>query len=225
MQFSIVVDAATDSISQGQNITHSESIESAATAQQRHYNISRGSSLTPTKTSSWLSSSSLYAFGFYQRGNGGYAVGVFLAGIPEKTVVWTALRDNPPVSANATLLFTAAEGRLVLQTAQGQDTNITDIAQTASYASMLDTGNFVIYNSDGDILWQSFKYPTDTLLPTQTLLAGMELFSSVSETDQSTGFFHLKMQSDGNLVQYPKNTPDTAPYSYFSSFTDKPVIK
>ncbi|KAK0601144.1 hypothetical protein LWI29_021616 [Acer saccharum] len=197
------------------------SISSLATAQQRHYNISRGSSLTPTKTSSWPSSSGLYAFGFYQRGNGGYAVGVFLAGIPEKTVVWTALRDNPPVSANATLLFTVAEGRLVLQTAQGQDTNITDIAQTASYASMLDTGNFVLYNYDGDILWQSFKYPTDTLLPTQTLSAGMELFSSVSETDQSTGFFRLKMQSDGNLVQYPKNTPDTAPYSYFSSFTDR----
>ncbi|KAI9173540.1 hypothetical protein LWI28_002906 [Acer negundo] len=199
------------------------STSSLATAQQRQSsNISRGSSLTPTKTSSWLSSSGLYAFGFYQRGNGGYAVGVFLAGIPEKTVVWTARRDGPPVSANATLLFTTAEGRLVLQTAQsGQDTTyIADIAQTASYASMLDTGNFVLYNSDGEILWQSFKYPTDTLLPNQTLSAGMELFSSVSETDQSTGFFRLKMQSDGNLVQYPKDTPDTAPYSYFSSFTD-----
>ncbi|KAI9174994.1 hypothetical protein LWI28_025892 [Acer negundo] len=197
------------------------STSSLATAQQRQSsNISQGSSLTPTKTSSWLSSSGLYAFGFYQRGNGGYAVGVFLAGIPKKTVVWTARRDDPPVSANATLLFT--EGRLVLQTAQsGQDTTyIADIAQTASYASMLDTGNFVLYNSDGEILWQSFKYPTDTLLPNQTLSAGMELFSSVSETDQSTGFFRLKMQSDGNLVQYPKDTPDTAPYSYFSSFTD-----
>ncbi|TXG50828.1 hypothetical protein EZV62_023352 [Acer yangbiense] len=47
----------------------------------------------------------------------------------------------------------------------------------------------------------------------------MELFSSVSETDQSTGFFRLKMQSDGNLVQYPKNTSDTAPYSYWSATT------
>ncbi|KAK4842957.1 hypothetical protein QYF36_002070 [Acer negundo] len=196
------------------------STSSLATAQQRQSsNISQGSSLTPTKTSSWLSSSGLYAFGFYQRGNGGYAVGVFLAGIPKKTVVWTARRDDPPVSANATLLFT--EGRLVLQTAQsGQDTTyIADIAQTASYASMLDTGNFVLYNSDGEILWQSFKYPTDTLLPNQTLSAGMELFSSVSETDQSTGFFRLKMQSDGNLVQYPKDTPDTAPYSYWSATT------
>ncbi|KAI9173453.1 hypothetical protein LWI28_001574 [Acer negundo] len=199
------------------------STSSLATAQQRQSsNISRGSSLTPTKTSSWLSSSGLYAFGFYQRGNGGYAVGIFLAGIPEKTVLWTARRDDPPVSANATLLFNTAEGRLVLQTAQSSQENTTyiaDIAQTASYASMLDTGNFVLYNSGEDILWQSFKYPTDILLPTQTLSAGMELFSSVSETDQSTGIFRLKMQSDGNLVQYPKDTPDTRPYAYWSSTT------
>ncbi|KAL5752070.1 hypothetical protein ACOSQ2_022577 [Xanthoceras sorbifolium] len=76
-----------------------QSISSLVTAQQRQSNISRGSSLTPTGTSSWLSSS-----------DNGYAVGIFLAGIPDKTVVWTANRDDSPVSGNATLLFTAAEG-------------------------------------------------------------------------------------------------------------------
>ena len=29
------------------------------------------------------------------------------------------------------------------------------------------------------------------------------------------------MQNDGNLVQYPINTPDSAPNSYYSSFTDR----
>ncbi|KAK0605734.1 hypothetical protein LWI29_030174 [Acer saccharum] len=180
------------------------SISSLATAQQRHFNVSLGSSLTPTKTSSWLSKSGLYAFGFYQRGNG-YSVGVFLAGIPEKTVVWTANRDDPPVSANSTLLFSAAEGRLVLQTPQGQDTYIADISPTVSYASMLDTGNFVLYDSDGGLTWQSFAHPTDTLLPTQRLVVEMPLISSVSKTDQSTGTFSLTLSGDGNLVQYPKD--------------------
>ncbi|KAJ6682800.1 SERINE/THREONINE-PROTEIN KINASE [Salix koriyanagi] len=44
---------------------------------------------------------------------------------------------------------------------------------------------------------------------------GSELFSPVSDTDLSTGIFRLKMQNDGNLVQYPVNTPDTAPYAYY----------
>ncbi|KAI7997284.1 G-type lectin S-receptor-like serine/threonine-protein kinase LECRK1 [Camellia lanceoleosa] len=138
--------------------------------QQRHSNITLGSSLTPTTNSSWLSVSGLYAFGFYPEGNG-YAVGVFLAGILEKTVVWTANRDNAPVPSSATLVLTS-DGRLVLQQPQSQDTDIANLTQPASYASMLDSGNFVLYNSDHNIIWQSIDHPTDTILSDQILLAG-----------------------------------------------------
>ncbi|XP_059431460.1 G-type lectin S-receptor-like serine/threonine-protein kinase LECRK3 [Corylus avellana] len=182
-----------------------------ASAQQ---NVSRSSFLTPTTNSTWLSHSGLYAFGFYKQGNE-YAVGIFIHGIPEKTVVWTANRDNPPVSSNATLLF-ASDGRLVLQMGQEQLAVVADSSGSAS-ASMLDSGNFVIYNSDQAIIWQSFDQPTDSLLPSQRLLAGHELFSSISDTQHSTGIFRLKMQNDGNLVQYPVDTPDTAAYSYFAT--------
>ncbi|KAJ4715260.1 Receptor-like protein kinase 1 [Melia azedarach] len=188
-----------------------------ASAQNRHSNISLGSSLSPTKNPSWPSPSGLYAFGFYQVSRGRYGVGVFMDGIPEKTVVWTANRDDPPVFSNATLFFNS-EGRIVLRATQGQDSVIADVSNSASSASMLDSGNFVLYNSDGKI-WESFRNPTDTILPTQRLSAGIELFPGVSETDHSTGRFRLKMQRDGNLVQYPTNTPDTAPYAYWASGT------
>jgi tRNA A-37 threonylcarbamoyl transferase component Bud32 len=188
-----------------------------ASAQQIQSNVSRGFSLTPTTNSTWLSRSGLYAFGFYKQGNG-YAVGIFMAGIPEKTVVWTANRDDPPVSSNATLLF-ASDGRLVLQMGQEQVAVVAESSGSAS-ASMLNSGNFVIYNSDREIIWESFDYPTDTLLPGQRLLAGQELISSMSDTHHSSGIFRLKMQHDGNLVQYPVNTPDTAPYSFYTSWTD-----
>ncbi|KAL6346138.1 hypothetical protein AAG906_025418 [Vitis piasezkii] len=188
----------------------------AAAAQQRGSNISRGSSLTPTSNSFWLSPNRLYAFGFYKQGDG-YYLGIFLNGIRQKTVVWTANRDDLPVPSTATLHFTS-EGRLRLQT-QGQQKEIANSA-SANSASMLNSGNFVLYNSDGDIVWQSFDLPTDTLLPGQRLLAGKELFSSVSETNPSTGLFRLKMQNDGNLVQYPVETPDTSTYAYYASGTD-----
>ncbi|XP_044480002.1 G-type lectin S-receptor-like serine/threonine-protein kinase LECRK3 [Mangifera indica] len=191
---------------------------SCVTAQQRQSNISLGSSLRPTTNSSWLSSSKLYAFGFYPRGNG-YAFGIFLAGIPEKTVVWTVYRDDPPIPSNATLLLNT-EGRLVLQSAQSQVTDIANqITGSASSASMLDSGNFVLYNSSGEIIWQSFDYPTDTILPTQRLLTGYELFSSVSETNPSTGKFRLKIHRDGNLIQYPTHTEDAPAYAYWSTGT------
>ncbi|KAF3440553.1 hypothetical protein FNV43_RR18837 [Rhamnella rubrinervis] len=86
-----------------------------------------------------------------------------------KTVVWTANRDDPPVSKNSTLLFTN-DGRLVLQSStQRQDYNIGDPLRLASSASMLDSGNFVLYNSNRSIIWQSFGHPTDTLLQSQRL--------------------------------------------------------
>ncbi|KAI8535888.1 hypothetical protein RHMOL_Rhmol10G0209700 [Rhododendron molle] len=188
-------------------------------AQQRSTNISLSSSLAPTGTnpSSWLSRSGLYAFGFYRQGSG-YAVGVFAAGIPEKTVVWTANRDNPPVPSNATLAF--RDGRLVLNIPPDQNTNIADVSQSISAASLLDSGNFVLYNSLRQIIWQSFDNPTDTILTDQRLLNGKQLISSVSESDHSTGLFRLKMQEDGHLVSYPLQSEDTAPYSYWASGTN-----
>ncbi|KAK6259061.1 Protein kinase domain - like 7 [Theobroma cacao] len=195
------------------------SIVLTAVAQPRNSNITLGSSLTPTGQSTWLSPSGLYAFGFYQQAAKGYAVGIFLAGVPQRTVVWTANRDDPPVPSTASLNLTT-DGRLILQSPQGRELYITDSSEKVATASMLDTGNFVVYNSDQKVMWQSFDHPTTTILQGQRLLAGVELFSSVSETDQSTGIFRLKMQNDGNLVQYPVETPDTASYSYWASGTD-----
>lgn len=186
-------------------------ISTYVVAQPRQYsNISLGSSLTPTgQNTAWLSPSGLFAFGFYQQPNNkGYAVGIFLAGsVPEKktVVIWTAKRDDPPVPTTARLLFTS--GRLILQTTV-RDVPIIDSTEDVARASMFDSGNFVLYNSAQDIIWESFEHPTTTILQGQQLSAGSTLYSSVSDTDQSTGSFRLAMQRDGNLVAYP-----TLPYT------------
>ncbi|KAF8365036.1 hypothetical protein HHK36_032957 [Tetracentron sinense] len=191
---------------------------STATAQQKHSNISLGSSLSPSTNSSWLSRSGRFTFGFYPQGNG-FSIGVWFTGTSKQTVVvWTANRDDPPVSSDASLLLTS-DGGLILQPTQGRNKSIADIPQFASSASMLDSGNFVIYNSSWVIIWQSFDFPTDTMLPGQYLSAGKQLFSIVFETDHSTGKFQLKMQNDGNLVLYPIETPDIAQYAYWASDT------
>ncbi|KAJ8765320.1 hypothetical protein K2173_012017 [Erythroxylum novogranatense] len=156
--------------------------------------IGLGSSLSPIiNPTSWSSPSRRFAFGFYPQGNG-FAVGIRLLGHPENSsiVVWTASRDDPPVSANATLELTTAEMTL-----------IANISDPADSASMLDSGNFVLYAADGDIFWQTFDFPTDTLLYGQNLTANKKLISSLRSSDHSSGRFLLIMQLDGNLVAYP----------------------
>ncbi|XP_040997107.1 G-type lectin S-receptor-like serine/threonine-protein kinase LECRK3 [Juglans microcarpa x Juglans regia] len=191
---------------------------SAAIAQQRNSSTSLGSSLSPNANPYWLSDSGQFAFGFYKKGDG-FAIGIWLEKIRQKTVVWTANLDNPPLSRNVTLLLTN-DGRLVLEQEQGQQTALTNALFSASYASMLDTGNFVLYNSSSNIIWQTFDAPTDTILPGQPLLAGNKLFSSSSETNHARGKFQLIMQHDGNLVQYPSDIPPKAnDYAYWDSKT------
>ncbi|KAG6673964.1 hypothetical protein I3842_15G018200 [Carya illinoinensis] len=85
---------------------------------------------------------------------------------------------------------------------------------------MLNTGNFVLYDSSSTIIWRTFDTPTDTILPGQPLLMGNELISSISETNHSSGKFQLVMQGDGNLVQYPSNTPPKPDNAYWYSRTD-----
>lgn len=144
-----------------------------------------------------------------------FAVGVWLVGPSgDRVVVWTANRDNPPVPGDAILLLTP-DGRLVLRRG-GEDTPISNAGGAASYASMLNNGNFALYNSDSEIIWETFDSPTDTLLRGQPLLPGGELYSSVSETNHSTGRFRLKMQTDGRVALYPAETIDTPENLYWS---------
>ncbi|KAH0745628.1 hypothetical protein KY285_007285 [Solanum tuberosum] len=191
-------------------------IHAVALAQQRQFNITHGSSLTPITNSSWFSPSRNFAFGFYEQTNG-YAVGISIVGMPKKTAVWTANRNSPVVPNNAVLLLTS-DGRLIVHVGS-QEISVINPSRAIASASMLDTGNFVLYDSDRNVIWQSFDNPTNTLLPGQHISAGQELFSSASEADDSFGIFRLKMQHDGNLVQYPVDTADSAPYAYYATGT------
>jgi thiamine kinase-like enzyme len=196
------------------------SVLSVATAQQKNFNLTQGSSLSPSGNSSLLSQSGLFAFGFFPFGDG-YSISIWFEGIPQKTVVWTANRNDPPLSRNANIVFTS-DGRLVWQELGNQEKSIANATQPAAVASLLDSGNFVLYDSNSTIIWQSFDYPTDTLLPNQLLRVRSQLVSSSSETNHSTGIFRIKMQNDGNLVlyQYAVGVPDHPDYAYWSAVTN-----
>lgn len=142
---------------------------------------------------------------------------------PADIITWTAFRDDPPVPLNATLELTG-NGKLLLRTyyannGAGEEKLVANIERSASNARMFDSGNLVLYNEHSDVIWESFKFPTDTILGGQNLSEGGELISSASTTNSSTGRFHLKMQIDGNLVSYPIDTIDTSVDAYWNTAT------
>ncbi|XP_040947672.1 G-type lectin S-receptor-like serine/threonine-protein kinase LECRK1 isoform X1 [Gossypium hirsutum] len=171
--------------------------------------------------SSWPSSSGYFRFGFYPQGNG-YSVGIWLVGRSENTTVWTANRDDPPVSSNATLEFTT-QGRLLLRTEDGMEKIIANLTMSVSVdaASMSDTGNFMLYQNR-TVVWESFNFPTDTILGGQNLSGSHNmLISSVSRSNHSSGPYLLRMQDDGNLVAYANNPAELDPSdAYWATMTN-----
>ncbi|KAF5208328.1 hypothetical protein FRX31_002086, partial [Thalictrum thalictroides] len=81
------------------------------------------------------------------------------------------------------------------------------VSGPASYASMEDTGNFVVYNSDLNVIWQSFSYLSDTILQGQTLKSGESLRPNTGST------YQLIMQKYGNL-ELLKDHQDIKSYYY-----------
>ncbi|GMP51667.1 hypothetical protein CsSME_00017810 [Camellia sinensis var. sinensis] len=108
--------------------------------------ISLGSSLSPTSNppTFWSSPSGLFAFGFYTQ-HTSFKVGIWLVGNNgNRTIVWTANRDDPPITCNSTLELTTS-GKLVLRTKEHHgEEKIANTIGSAASASMLDSGNFVL---------------------------------------------------------------------------------
>ncbi|KAM7272609.1 hypothetical protein ACFE04_027272 [Oxalis oulophora] len=188
---------------------------------QTHKNITLGSSLSAhhNDDSSWVSPSGDFAFGFQQIENDGFLLAIWFNKISEKTVVWSANRDD--LVRNDSKLDLTTNGQLVLYDPDhAKIWSSQENASEVSYAAMLDTGNFVLAANDSVNVWESFDQPTDTLLPTQIINEGSLLIARYLDTNYSSGRFQYGLQPDGNLVLYLNNYPQyTNNFAYWASNT------
>ena len=67
-----------------------------------------------------------------------------------------------------------------------------DDYDAATSVAMLDSGNFVLYGNDSNVIRESFDFPTDTILGGQNLYNEDNLVSCVSTSDHSIGRYSLK---------------------------------
>ncbi|CAI9115864.1 OLC1v1016872C1 [Oldenlandia corymbosa var. corymbosa] len=159
--------------------------------------LTQGSSLTIQDT---LISKpgSIFTAGFFQAGENAYIFSIWYTDQYEGsyTTVWMANRDEP-VNAKETALFLRNSGDLLLIDA-GQVTVWTSntVSNSSVQLELHDTGNLVLTNSDGQNLWQSFDFPTNTLLPHQEFTKNSILVSSRSKTNHSSGFYKLYFDGD-----------------------------
>ncbi|KAI7987901.1 G-type lectin S-receptor-like serine/threonine-protein kinase LECRK3 [Camellia lanceoleosa] len=175
--------------------------------------ISLGKSLSAIgDNSSWISPSGDFAFGFRPLNNTNiFLLAIWFARIPERTIVWHA-NTASPVRTNSTVKLTA-EG-LTLKNCKDQTIWKAQPKTTISYAVMLDTGNFVLVSTNSVFEWQSFNYPTDTILPTQNLSLGSFLYSRLTETNYSRGRFALHFKN-GELHLQPVSWPSKFLYPLY----------
>ncbi|XP_027337604.1 putative receptor protein kinase ZmPK1 [Abrus precatorius] len=136
-----------------------------------------------------------FTAGFYAVGQNAYSFAIwFTQTHPNQNVVvvWMANRDQP-VNGKRSKLTLLKTGNLVLTDAGQSNVWSTNTASFKPLELHLhDTGNLVLRESDSlSILWQSFDFPTDTLLAGQILRKNTNLVSSRSESNYSSGFYKL----------------------------------
>lgn len=91
------------------------------------------------------------------------------------------------------------DGAMVLTDYDGAVVWSTNTSSTQAFqAQLLDTGNLVVIDPVGNVLWQSFDSPTDTLLPTQVFNRNMILISAAAKGVLTSG--HYKSYFDSNNV-------------------------
>ncbi|KAL8039314.1 hypothetical protein ABFX02_10G027800 [Erythranthe guttata] len=176
-----------------------------------HFALKRGDSISVGKESEFITSpDNSFTCGFYSLGTNANWFGVwFTRTTNPKTVVWTANRNRPvnikgskaTLRRDGTMLLTDVDDSVVWQT----NTISADVAA----AELLDSGNLVLKNPRGEILWQSFDFPTDTLLPSQPLTKSTRLTSALSMDNYGSGYFNLYYGSD-NVLRLISDSPDTS---------------
>ncbi|KAA8538510.1 hypothetical protein F0562_028119 [Nyssa sinensis] len=136
--------------------------------------------------------------------------------VASNTITWSANHDAP-VSNSGKMSLTASGINIT-----DQDGNFKwstpPLQSLVSALQLTETGNLVLLDQFNRTLWESFHYPTNTLVIGQHLVAGRFLSSTVSNYDLSTGDYMLAITASDVILQwqgltYWKLSMDTKAYA------------
>ncbi|KAI4351249.1 hypothetical protein L6164_005625 [Bauhinia variegata] len=158
-----------------------------------------------------VSNKATFALGFFSPGNSrNRYVGIWYNNDSKQTVVWVANRDTPLTNTYG-ILSINGHGNLVILDSQTQNPKLiwsvnvlVPVFSPITSARLLDNGNFIlVHNESQKVLWQSFDYPSNTMLPYMKLgldrKTGLNRFltSWKSPNDPGTGNFTCGIDPSG----------------------------
>ncbi|GMN72076.1 hypothetical protein TIFTF001_055209, partial [Ficus carica] len=118
-----------------------------------------------------ISKEGSFELGFFSPGNStNRYVGIWYKNITVKTVIWVANRCSP-INDSSGLLTINSTGNLVLLYQNKSVVWSTNSSEQAMkpIVQLLDSGNLVLRDEEDEnpenYLWQSFDYPSDTMMP------------------------------------------------------------
>ncbi|KAI3741093.1 hypothetical protein L1987_58760 [Smallanthus sonchifolius] len=156
--------------------------------------LSKDSPISLTQT--LVSDSQVYELGFFNPDNStNRYLGIWFKNITVKKVIWVANRENPlSVSDNRSSLTIGNDGNLRILDGDHNTVWSTNVRGqfNETIAQLTDMGDFCINDTfSGSILWESFDYPSNSLLPGMKLgikgnTQGKQLLSSWKSNDDPT---------------------------------------
>ena len=178
----------------------------SAAAAEGKSSIPRGSSLSVERDSDVLiSPAKTFTCGFQAVGTNAYILAIWFTADPTKKDVWSANRDRP-VNGRQSRLSLRRDGRMELVNAGGEVVWQTETTGGWSL-DLLDSGNLVVKGAAGEELWQSFHFPTHTLLPGQPLTKTTKLVASLSVKSPFSGYYFFFFDND-NVLRLMYDTPE-----------------
>ncbi|XP_017979708.1 PREDICTED: S-locus-specific glycoprotein S13 [Theobroma cacao] len=170
----------------------------------------QGQSITFSKTV--ISAGMKFELGFFSpRNSSRYYVGIwFKFKVSTRTVVWVANREYPFLR-NTSIFAINPDGNIVISdgrisymlTNRTTSGNTYAMLKDSLHARLLDSGNLTLHDQISlEVLWQSFNYPSDTILPGMNLGndrrygVTWSVVSWRNADDPAPGSFSLELHSD-----------------------------
>ncbi|XP_039165297.1 LOW QUALITY PROTEIN: receptor-like serine/threonine-protein kinase SD1-8 [Eucalyptus grandis] len=157
-----------------------------------------------------ISPNQVFELGFFKTGSSSanYYLGIWFRDDPYQKSIWVANREYP-IPDSSGVLAIRYDGNLVIKDRRLIPVLVNPVMlanSNGTHATLLDSGNFVLVDGESkSVVWESFFYPSDTLLPGMRLgwfnlgtdkLRDQFLVSWQTPSVPSTGSFALGLNKN-----------------------------